>query len=98
MFIICIIPQNTNSEDILFDSYMWDVNIYNRQKMIDDLQKKYDITSLNKEEVINLLGTNEASVSNNDIVYTIGKDFSIVCLRIVFDDNGNVVKYYVYRD
>ena len=70
----------------------WDKHPYYRGYMIDDLEKKYDIQNMKKEEVLNLLGKNYADISRDTILYETFSGF----LRdgiygIVFDKNGKVI-------
>ena len=79
-----------------FDKKEWNINIEQRYKMSDDIIKSQMLIGKTKEDVIELLGNNYYTYSENHIAYELGHvpflfnidpDF----LNIYFE-NGTVVK------
>lgn len=81
-----------------YNSKLWNEYPSEREKMLDDFMKRYDIYSMNKNQVISELGTNDATISDSSIIYTIGADFFSNHLIIEFDDNNMVKNYRTYSD
>ena len=74
-----------------FSKEAWDANPYNRP-MVEDLLEKYDLTSMTKSEVIELLGEKNLTVGKNTLSYgTGGGYFRDEVLDIIFDENEKVI-------
>ena len=96
---------NKSGDDISicteFTKGEWDNNPYTRIYIVEDLEKKYDICSMNKNEVLDLLGTSHCVVSEKHITYTLGQkkeDLLFSYYRIDLDGLDNVEKTTVYQD
>lgn len=96
------------NNDIKFDKNKWQVNsdgfYIHRDKMIDDLFSKHDLSNLTYDEIINLLGKpeNYANVEENEIYYNIVTDYGwnidpvyTKNLKIQFDTLNKVKDYKI---
>lgn len=83
-----------SNQNIEFSKEKWDTAPYDREPMLDDLQKKYNLNSMNRNQIINLLGTNGMTESEDSIRYETGGGYlGDKILKFTFDEDGNVVKY-----
>lgn len=71
----------------------WSKDIYEREYMLNDLMKKYDIGEMSYDEIILLLGTNGV-VPNSKIQYYIGKSYiGPILFSITFDEDDTVKSF-----
>ncbi|MBU5449763.1 hypothetical protein [Acetivibrio sp. MSJd-27] len=95
------IDDNTNIILTEFSIEVWNENPDSRIYIVNDLEHKYDIISMNKNEILNLLGQNQCVVSNDHITYTLGKkkeDLFLSYYRIDFNEYDVVIKTSIYQD
>lgn len=93
---------NNNSEviDTTFTYEKWDKEPYKRIYIVDDMIEQYDLLSMNKDEILKLLGQKECYISDQNINYTLGKDKTLffMYLDIWFDENNQVSSFKIYQD
>ena len=102
----CVNPWISEKEQVVqtvFTTEQWNDHPDKRIYMIEDLLNRYNFKSMSKNEIIELLGTNDCLVLDDEIIYTIGTKnkelflfYHYFCIK--FDDSGNVVETYVYQD
>ena len=92
-FKVFIVIEDHTHTPIEFTSENWDKNIWQRDRMLDSLNSKYNLVSLNYDQIIELLGTNGVEVlEKNQIKYYIGKGTMIVpSFSIKFDEDGRII-------
>lgn len=89
-----------------FSPEKWQKYEHERVYMVDHLLKKYSITDMKKEEVINLLGEPTEGAyfkESNNIVYYLGPERGIISidsewLVISFDEQDRVIENKIVRD
>jgi len=88
----------------VFSSEQWkNGQIRERYKMLDDLLSKYDLYTMDREEIIELLGENEQKSQDSDVnyyFYYLGGEVMQAksTLVIVFDESGKVINYEEVKD
>ena len=102
MFIVLIIlvcfSGFNGVENNDFSIEQWNNSPYDRINMIYSLFNQYDIVGMERGEVIDLLGTNDMNMTEDEFSYTLGGEFFMRYLVLVFDNAGKVQQYYVYSD
>ena len=61
-----------------------------RSKMIDDMESRYNIMNFNHDEIVELLGTNEAQIYDDVIIYFVESHLLGKYYYIWFDSDGKV--------
>ena len=93
MCAIYVFRQNdsNNNEQQEFNQERWNEYPFKRYTMIKDLNNKYDLESMNRDEILDLLGKNSAVISETSIRYdTGGGYFKDEILQFIFDKAGKV--------
>ena len=83
-----------------FTQEKWDKHVLGREKMLTDMLIKNELSIMNMDEVLNLLGTNKnLHKSDKHLNYLIGAGYvGPRMLFIHFDESGKVKSYYVVED
>ena len=96
--LVCLLVVSFRSEYSTFSSEKWDTVPSFRYLMFDDFNSKYNLNCMNREDVISILGTNEAYFEENSINYFIQGGFFNKYLWINFDENSEVLNFQIYID
>ena len=86
---------NVESSKTEFSKEKWNSDWENRIHMMEDLENRYDLEGMNKDEIFLLLGENVCADFETYVIYTLGQkggrlfDYMLY-LEITFDENGNV--------
>lgn len=83
-----------------FTQEKWNKFVLGREKMLTDMLIKNELSTMNMEEVISLLGTNKIlHKSDKHLDYLIGAGYvGPRMLFIHFDESGKVISYSVVED
>lgn len=98
------VDDNVSGNTIsIFSKKNWNIKPYQRLNMVDDLLKRYDLTKMEKNEVLELLGHHSLLETEEGLQYGLGKnknDFIPVnyYLWIKIDSEGNVEYVDVYKE
>ena len=79
---------------------LWDKYPEYRHYMIEDMEEKIDIWNLSRDEIIELLGTNDFSEREDDIFYIVKRTSlpkTIDYYNIYFSDDGSVRNISVFN-
>lgn len=81
-----------NNITIEFTPQRWNSNVYARKRMVESLFDKYDLYSMSKKDLFNLLGRKGIlEISERDCTYFLGRGLgNVKKLCISFDDNDMV--------
>lgn len=96
--LVFIVIENNLHTPIEFTSEKWNQDIWQRERMIDSLNSKYDFVSMKYDQIIELLGENGVSEDSgkDKMIYYTGKGtFIQPFLMIQFDEDGNVTETMV---
>lgn len=77
-----------------FTKEKWNTDAPEREHLLHSLLRKYDLKEMTRNDVISLLGTNEAYITSDKVEYIISYgvvDPILFC--ITFDENGYVSEY-----
>jgi len=91
-----IIRQTLNHryEPMEFSQELWDSKVDDRGRMTDDLLEKYDFATMQKDEVIELLGRKKLRISKDTLVYeTNGGFFKDELLIFLFNEDGKIIEF-----
>jgi len=94
--VLIIVFWNQGDNEYLgeFNPITWAENPFDRWDMVESLRQQYDLSSMTRDEIIELLGENGAEISSNWIRYETGGGLlGDNILSFIFDENGNVVSY-----
>lgn len=97
-YLFFTVIQNNSHSPIEFTSEKWNEHIWQRERMLDSLNSKYDLKSSNYDQIIELLGENGITEDSgkDKMTYYIGKGtIAQPILEIVFDVDGNVASIMV---
>jgi hypothetical protein len=90
-----MLPKNS---PLPFTPEKWNAQTYNRHRMMDSLTEQYDLTSMDKDGILELLGYTRLRRSADDTIFAYSIKQGTVndtLLRITFDADGNVLEYSV---
>ena len=97
IFVVSVIGVNIHNDKV-FSQEKWNSNIWERNKMIDNLTQTYDLYQMSSNDIVDLLGTN-GLVENSHFTYYVGKEYSgPVLFSITFDENDYVSGYGIIID
>lgn len=91
--------NNQSIDEIEFSTYEWNLYPSKRIYMIQSLIQKYDLTKMDKDEAIGLLGE-DFIVQGSTIIYYLGEKESWFSynLYLNIDEYGKVKSFSVYKD
>ncbi|MBQ2696389.1 MAG: hypothetical protein IJF61_03715 [Clostridia bacterium] len=93
-----IVVVQVNKNQKTFSPEKWEIDIWEREKMLESLIDTYDLYQMNDKQIVNLLGTNGV-VEGTNIVYYVGKTYSgPILFSISFDETGYVSRYGIIVD
>jgi len=93
--------EQINLQNANFTVEAWQNEPFKRIYIVEDLHKKHSLVSMNKNEILDLLGKQHCTITDKSITYTLGKKKSELFfsyLTLSFDENGRVSKTYIYQD
>lgn len=104
VLIVCVFQYISSTK---FTPERWNNDIFGRECMMDDLLSQYDLTSMTRVEILELLGKEGLSFpmsmenlyEGNEIIYYIGRGYvGPMLFSIHFGEDDYVTHYSIYED